>query len=236
MSKRIPKPTLLRRQRIFVLLELAKEGAINGLTITSKTLGQLLGVAQQSASRYLVTLDKEGMIQRTVLAFGQRITITSKGKQMLQDLHSELGTILSTSFTDITFKGEVTSGLGEGRYYISLPGYWTQIKEKLGFKPFLGTLNVKLATLHDYKKFQQLRQIPAIKLEPFSAEGRTYGYVDCYLATINDQAEGAVVRSERTHHGENIIEIISPFNLREHFVLQDGSSVNVRCVLRKITS
>jgi len=218
----------MRRQSPLVLLELAKEGALNGLMITSKTLGQILGVSQQSASRYLVTLEKEGLIQRTVSAFGQKITITSKGKQLLHELHFELEKALSISFAYITLEGEVVSGLGEGRYYISLPGYCTQAIENLGFKPFPGTLNLKLATFREFQKFQQLRQIPAIKLEPFSADGRTYGYVDCYMVLINDQVEGAIIRSERTHHGENIIEIISPFNLREHLTLQDGSIVFVR--------
>ncbi len=223
-----PRSLLMRKQMILVLLELAKEGGLNGVMITSKTVGQLLGVAQQSASRYLVSLEKDGLVHRTVAAFGQKITITPKGKQLLQDLHFELVKILGTSFAEITLKGEIVSGLGEGRYYISLPGYYTQIKEKLGFKPFLGTLNVKLASFRDFQKFQQLRSIPAIQLEPFTADGRTYGNVDCYIVTINDQVEGAIVRSERTHHGENFIEIISPINLREHLVLQDGSSVTVR--------
>ena len=225
-----PRTLLMRKQMILVLLELAKEGGLNGLTITSKELGQLLGVAQQSASRYLVALEKDELIHRTVMAFGQKITITTKGNQLLQDLHFELTKVLGTSFAEITLKGEIVSGLGEGRYYISLPGYYTQIEEKLGFKPFLGTLNVKLATFSDFQKFQQLRSVPAIQLEPFSADGRTYGYVDCYIVTINDKVEGAIVRSERTHHGENFIEIISPINLREHLALQDGSSVTVRYV------
>lgn len=223
-----PRTLLMRKQMILALLELAKEGGLNGLMITSKTFGQLLGVAQQSASRYLVALEKDGLIHRSVAAFGQKILITPKGKQLLQDLHFELAKVLGTSFAEITLKGEIVSGLGEGRYYISLPGYYTQIVEKLGFKPFLGTLNVKLATFRDFQKLQQLRSIPAIQLEPFSADGRTYGFVYCYNVTINDQVEGAIVRSERTHHGDNFIEIISPINLREHLALQDGSSVTVR--------
>jgi len=209
---------------------LVKEGASNGLIITSKTLGQILGVAQQSASRYLVNLEKEELIHRTVAPFGQKIRITPKGKKQLYDLHTELEKALGIPITEVTLKGEVVSGLGEGGYYITLPGYFMQIQEKLGFVPFPGTLNIKIGTLRDFQKFQELRQIPSTKLEPFSADGRTYGFVDCYQIIINDQVEGTIVRSERTHHGDDIIEIISPINLREELGLQDGNIVFIRSI------
>ncbi len=63
-------PRMLR-QRTLILLELAKEGVLNGLTTTTKALGEVLGVAQQSASRYITSLEKEGLIHRTVSASGQ---------------------------------------------------------------------------------------------------------------------------------------------------------------------
>ena len=220
-------PRMLR-QRTLILLELAKEGVLNGLTTTTKALGEVLGVAQQSASRYITSLEKEGLIHRTVSASGQQITITSKGNQHLQELHSIVEKALGIPHTEIMLRGEVVSGLGEGRYYIALPGYNTQITEKLGFQPFPGTLNIKLAATHSKQNMHQLLQIPAIILEPFSANGRTYGYVDCYKVTINNQVEGAIVRSERTHHSKDIIEIISPFNLRTHLVIEDGSIITIR--------
>ena len=34
--------------------------------------------------------------------------------------------------------------MGEGSYYMSLKGYKKQFKEKLGYEPFPGTLNLKL--------------------------------------------------------------------------------------------
>ena len=225
-----PRNSFIQRQKLLILLELVKEGASNGLTITSNALGQILGVAQQSASRYLVNLEKEALIHRTVSPFGQKIKITPKGKNLLHELHSELEKALGIPFTEITLKGEVVSGLGEGGYYITLPGYFTQIQEILGFTPFPGTLNIKIGTLRDFQKFQELRQVPSTKLEPFSADGRTYGHVDCYQIVINDQVEGTIVRSERTHHGDDIIEIIRPVNLREQLGIQDGNFIVIRSI------
>ena len=46
----------------------------------------------------------------------------------------------------IVFKGSVFSGNGEGRKFIELPWVKRQIQEKLGFTPYLGTLNIRLNT------------------------------------------------------------------------------------------
>ena len=46
--------------------------------------------------------------------------------------------------------GEVSSGLGEGRYYISRKSYIIQFQEKLGFIPFLGTLNIRVSQEFPY--------------------------------------------------------------------------------------
>ena len=44
----------------------------------------------------------------------------------------------------IKLDGKVFSGRGEGKKFIELPWVKRQIIKKLGFKPYLGTLDVKL--------------------------------------------------------------------------------------------
>lgn len=36
----------------------------------------------------------------------------------------------------LTVSGHVASGLGEGRYYLSQPGYVVQFTERLGYAPY----------------------------------------------------------------------------------------------------
>lgn len=121
--------------------------------------------------------------------------------------------------------GRVFSGLREGRYYMSLRGYVEQIEEKLGFKPYPGTLNIRLEP-----ECLQLRRyldiFPGVKLEGFSDGVRTYGSVKCFRARVND-VESAVVIPERTHYGPDVVELISAFNLRQKLGLEDGDRVEV---------
>ena len=56
---------------------------------------------------------------------------------------------------------------------------------------------------------------------------RSFGEVRCYLATINDEIEGAIAVIKRTHYDDSVIEIIAPINLRKRFNLKEGSIVKV---------
>ena len=69
--------------------------------------------------------------------------ITNLGEDALQNEHQHYKQIFE--FTDrVLIKGKVISGMGEGRYYTEQDGYIQQFKEKLGFIPFPGTLNVEI--------------------------------------------------------------------------------------------
>ena len=141
--------------------------------------------------------------------------ITAKGKELVEQILTK----------PLTLKGKVVSGDGEGRYYLSLKGYREQVKRKLGFDPFPGTLNVLLDPESSEKKaLLALRR--AIVLEGFTEGGRRYGEVLCYPARVMG-LEGAVIIPLKTHHPPEIIEVISPHNLREKLKLKDGDPVEV---------
>ncbi len=65
----------------------------------------------------------------------------------------------------IVFVGTVFSGKGEGKKFISLPWVKSQIKEKLGFSPYAGTLNIRLNSESARKKIL-LGNEGAIWIEP----------------------------------------------------------------------
>ncbi|PNX49529.1 MAG: hypothetical protein BV457_01390, partial [Thermoplasmata archaeon M9B1D] len=125
------KPYLLQ-----TLKELALLGAIkNKIEISSLELGKQIESSQQTASRYLLELDKTGMVTRELGIKKQIIQITSLGEDALQNEHLQYQQIFE--LTDrVQFKGVVVSGMGEGRYYTEQMGYVEQFKEKLGFSPY----------------------------------------------------------------------------------------------------
>lgn len=121
----------------------------------------------------------------------------------------------------LVFCGIVFSGRGEGKKFVSLPWVSRQIKEKAGFKPYLGTLNLRL-TGEAAKLKPQLQKAHPLSIDP--AEGYCPGFV--IKAKIGYSAV-AIVVPEVPNYPEDVMEVVAPFCLREKEKLVDGSVVAV---------
>ena len=75
---------------------------------------------------------------------------------------------------------------------------------------------------------QQLDDIDSVMIEPFSDGKRTYGWVKCFHATLNNSIKCELIRLERTHHDSSVIELISKNNLRKTARLKTGSKVTLQ--------
>ena len=216
-------------RQIFTLLKLAEMGAHRRIAkISTEYLAQKLEASQQTASRYLIELDKNGWVKRTITPEGCLIKITDAGTKELKKLYSNLRFLMEAAYPpSITLEGIVFTGLGEGAYYISKERYRKQFIEKLGFEPYPGTLNLKLTTDYDVKTRSELETYPAIEIEGFRNEDRTFGSVKCYPATIENRVKGALILALRSHYDASVIEIIAPVFLRKHLKLKDGHKVKV---------
>ncbi len=110
---------------------------------------------------------------------------------------------------------------------MSQQGYLRQFHEKLGFKPYPGTLNLKLIGSYISERKLLDRSTP-ITMEGFKCYDRSFGAVKCYRASLNDSELCVVITALRTHYGEETLEIIAPHDLRERLKLKDGDTVTVR--------
>ena len=120
-------------------------------------------------------------------------------------------------------RGRITAGLGEGSYYVG--EYSDRIREKLGFAPFLGTLNVKLNF-----EIPDMEEYVGYRIDKFEKDGKEFNAVEFIPAEIlvGDGAEGCYITvPERTKHRHEI-EILSEFNLREKLELKNGDEIVVR--------
>jgi len=216
-------------RHLFTLLKLADMGAHRRVArISTEYLAEKLGMSQQTASRYLIELDRKGWIERTITTEGCLIRITDSGVKELQKLYSNLRYLMEIAYPpSVTLEGTVFTGLGEGAYYISKEQYRKQFIEKLGFDPYPGTLNLKLTTDYDIKTRAELEAYPAIEIEGFVNENRTFGSVKCYPVTIENKERGALILALRSHYDTSVLEIISPVPLRKHLKLKDGHKVKV---------
>jgi len=215
---------MMKSYLLQTLKELALLGAVkNRIEISSLELANQLDTSQQTASRYLLDLDQKGLITRELGIKKQLIQITHAGTEFLEEEYLEYQQIFELT-EKLFFKGKVVSGLGEGRYYTEQKGYVDQFKEKLGFAPYPGTLNVEIKYV-ERNKLRLLKNYNAININEFETNDRTFGSVGCFRAEING-VEGAIVMPLRSHYS-NILEFISPCFLREKLDLKDGDDIKI---------
>ncbi len=217
----------------FTLYKLAELGACSRtVKVSTEYLAEKIGASQQTASRHLINLEKIGWIKRTITPEGCLTKITDSGMAELKKLYSNLRLIFEAVYPpSVTLEGTLFTGLGEGAYYVTIEGYRKQFMEKLGFDPYPGTLNLKLTTEYDMKTRSELEAYPAIEIEGFKDESRTFGSVKCYPAIINNKVKGAVVYALRSHYNASVLEIIAPVFLRGRLKLKDGNKVKVEILI-----
>ncbi|HLI46460.1 MAG TPA: DUF120 domain-containing protein [Geobacterales bacterium] len=214
----------MERKYVYDLIVLASLGCYHKPTLVStNALAAELRTTQQNSSLRLIRLEEEGYIVRRHLKKGQEIFLTRKGRDLVYETYLMLKDIIEGK-KQIFVKGFVFTGIKEGAYYISLKGYMDQFKEKLGYEPFPGTLNVRLI---EPKNRGFLRNLEGIFISGFEDEKRTYGWVKCFPAVINNKLDCAVILLERTIHPRNVIEVISKHNLRKELRLKDGDIVEI---------
>ncbi len=216
-------------RHLFTLVRLAEMGAHKRTAkVSTEYLAEKLDTSQQTASRYLIELERKGWIRRTITHDGCLVRVEAAGVAELQKLYSNLKYLMEAAYLpSVTLEGTVFTGLGEGAYYITKDYYRKQFLEKLGFDPYPGTLNLKLTSEYDAKTRSELEAYPAVEVEGFSNGERTFGVVKCYPVMIDNKVKGALITALRTHYDASVLEVIAPVCLRKHLNLKDGNKVKV---------
>jgi riboflavin kinase len=121
----------------------------------------------------------------------------------------------------INLTGTVFSGGGEGKKFLELPWVKQQIKQKLGFTPYPGTLNMLLSE-ESAKRKELFEKTPSIKICP--ANGYCTGALfKAFIGTM----QCAIIVPGVADYPKALLEIIAPLNLRETLQLEDGGEVAV---------
>ena len=122
----------------------------------------------------------------------------------------------------LTVTGKIVSGAKKGAFFTGLDWVQNQCQEKLGFKPFPGTLNLEIEE-EKIPRIEALFKQSGIELVPPDSDfcaGQVYpvsimGITGAILAPAED------VRI----HGKKIIELIAPTSLKEALDVGDGDEV-----------
>jgi riboflavin kinase len=206
---------------------LSKGAKHNFITVTTDSLGKSIKKSQQSASKHLLELENNQCIERIITGRNISVKITPKGFSEMMKLSATLQKSLDSSPSTVELKGTLVSGMGEGAYYMSLKGYTKQFKSKIGYIPFPGTLNVRLDKKIHQEAIKQFENLNGITIESFSDGKRTYGWVKCFHAKINQSIACELIILERTHHDNSIIELISDVCIKKSGKLKNGSQVTI---------
>jgi riboflavin kinase, archaea type len=121
----------------------------------------------------------------------------------------------------IILKGVVASGVGGAKNFLDLPGVKQQIEEKLGLKPYSGTLNIWL----NKESAKRLLELQNDKEENIHPQVGTFPGV--LIKASIESVECAIVHPQDPNYSSDILEVIAPINLREELKLLDGSKVTI---------
>lgn len=127
----------------------------------------------------------------------------------------------------VSLKGKVFSGEGIGRYFMGIAWVRKQVKEKLGFFPHLGTLNVHLQKKEARMLKKILKKSRNLKIIP----EKGFFQASLFHALIMNRIEGAIVIPEKPDYPADVLEIIAPYCLRETLSLEDNDEVEIRISL-----
>ena len=121
----------------------------------------------------------------------------------------------------IILKGKVSRGGGGGSFFVSLPWARRQFKEKLGFDPYPGTLNLRLSSGKDVEKLRDITKGVRIEPQKGFCEGR------CFKALVMKKVWGAVIVPHVPNYPHDLLETLAPVNLRDALRLKDDMEVEV---------
>ena len=120
----------------------------------------------------------------------------------------------------INFEGKVTSGLGKAGNFMQKDTYKKQYKNKLGFEPYPGTLNI-IVEEDNLDNIKEMKNSCPNIIKP----DQDFGAVKYITAKLENIITGAIVFPAKTTHEEHYLEFIARDNLREKLNLSDGDKV-----------
>ena len=210
------------------LLHLIRLGAERSYAeVSTARLAGSLELSQQAASLRLADLEREGLVERARHGRGLAVRLTDDGLDAVEAFLADANSNLEKGRNELTFRGTVFSGLGEGRYYVSQMGYAPGFSRALGFEPFPGTLNLRLTSEAMVEQRRRFDLMKGVEIPGFSDGRRTFGPIKCFKAVVAGKRPGGVLAIERTHYDSSVLEVVSPVNLRRSLGLKDGEECSV---------
>jgi CTP-dependent riboflavin kinase len=125
---------------------------------------------------------------------------------------------------NIKITAKIISGVKQGAFFTQLDWVREQCRQKLGFVPWPGTLNLEIP-VDSMSLIEELRPEEGIELVPPDSN---YCSGRVFPVSVEGIPGAIVLPAEDVRvHGKNIIEIISPKWLKEALGVKDGDWVTL---------
>lgn len=120
--------------------------------------------------------------------------------------------------------GKIVSGVRQGAFFTQLDWFQEQCAQKLGFKPYPGTLNIEIS-IENIPQIEVLENEKGIEFIPPDA---TFCSGKAFPVSV-EGVRGAIIMpaAEVRVHGKNIIEVIAPRSLKTSLDVSDGDSITL---------
>ena len=120
--------------------------------------------------------------------------------------------------------GTIEKGAGQGAFFTSLDWVVEQFEAVMGFKPFPGTLNVRVLD-KDLSKLDRFFSEEDFEIVPDKPQ---FCSAQLKKIRVNGILAAAIFPSDDVRiHGKEIIEIMSNCHLKETLHLKDGDEVTI---------
>ena len=133
-----------------------------------------------------------------------------------------MGSSRQDSGESMKLKGVIQKGVGKGAFFTSLDWVVAQFQNAMGFAPYPGTVNVRIAEedLSRLADFFSKKDFAIVPTDPRFCAG------SFKKVKINGIAGAAVFPSEEVRvHGKDVIEIICGCHIKDTLGLKDGDPV-----------
>ncbi|HLY65736.1 MAG TPA: DUF120 domain-containing protein [Chloroflexota bacterium] len=128
----------------------------------------------------------------------------------------------------IEVRGRLVRGLGEAAGFTQLPWVLQQCREKLGFEPYPGTVNLKVLPA-DMPAWQELQRQPGAILSP---PDQAFCDAVCHLVLIQGQVRGATIVPHVAGYPTDKLELLAPEPIVAALGLAIEQQVSVRLIER----
>lgn len=121
--------------------------------------------------------------------------------------------------------GIVSSGRREAGGFLSVPWVVDQLREKAGFVPYPGTLNLRITSASSLAHWDEVRRVgTGVRLR---SPDPAFCDATCYPVLLDHRVSGAVVLPEVEGYPLDVVEVVAQEKLRDSLNLADGDEVAV---------